>query len=98
MSWQSGDAKLIIFGSRPEFFDAEASGAKPNTVRLMSTAKAARALFAERITITCEGEARNLDAPLTNVCTAGEMLGKTLIIFSWHPATAVVTDLRGESS
>lgn len=74
---------LIIFSSLPEFFEREQDGRKPNTVRIMDTGEAVRAFYAKRIHVTCVGESRAFEAPLTDVCDAGEVCGKHLIVFSW---------------
>lgn len=86
---------LIIFTSLPEFFEREASGAKPNTVRVMGKGEADRALHATRISVLCAGEPRKVDAPLTDVCHAGEICGKVLVVFSWDHTKATYEIIRG---
>ena len=83
----------FAFKSTPEFWALERHGFKPNTVRIMDAAEAEIAMegsyaiaFAGpvqiRVVNTATGTA--FARTLTDISIVGELLGKSIVVFSWR--------------
>jgi hypothetical protein len=80
----SHDGTTVSFKTEPEeLFEAEKSGAKSNTVRILDASEADQIKCPpKKILIQCGQEI--FLRSLTHICIAGELLGKAIVIFSWQ--------------
>lgn len=90
----SHDKTTVSFKTEPEeFFFAEKSGAKPNIVRILDKDEYQQLRKADPKKITIQYEQEVFLRILTHICTAGEALGKVIVIFSWqHKEKEVAED------
>lgn len=83
------DRKTVSFKTEPEeLFEAEKSGAKSNTVRILDAAEADRIKRDPPAKIIIQYDQEIFLRTLTNICEVGDMLGKVIVIFSWKPQPA----------
>jgi len=79
------DGTTVSFKTKPEeLFEAEKSGAKPNTVRIIDAYEADQIKHDPPTKIIIQYEQEVFLRTLTHICIAGELFGKVIVIFSWQ--------------
>ena len=78
----------VRFKTEPEeLFLAEKSGAKSNIVRILDASEADQIKQDPPKKIIIQHQQEVFLRTLTNICIAGEALGKVIVIFSWTNET-----------
>jgi hypothetical protein len=81
----SHDGTIVSFKTEPEeFFFAEKSGEKSNTVRILDKDEYQQLRKADPKKIIIQYEQEVFLRTLTHICIAGEAFGKVIVIFSWQ--------------
>lgn len=75
----------VYFTAERKWFDAERSGEKPNTVRLMDDREWAEIQAADLTGVVIAFDERTFTRRLTGIFDLGPLLGKHLVIFCWEP-------------
>ncbi len=82
------EGNTVIFRSTPSMYVKEESGVKPNTVRILDFCEVCTLLRTkgkiEYIRIEESGTERSFTRELTDITDMGEILGKSIFVFSWR--------------
>jgi len=82
------EGNTVIFRSYPSMYEKEESGVKPNTVRILDFCEISQVIEnwkeLKYIRIEEVGHDRSFTRELTDITEVGELLGKSVYVFSWR--------------